>query len=109
MSIDQCSTCTARGDLTKCHEAECSLHDSWVVVALTSRMLDLEISNNLAVKAHIICDRQRQGFRDLLGEALKICRWWLDVPSIDISPEEADKVVEQLAEKIAGALDNQYG
>jgi len=40
---DECKNCSVRGDLKKCMETKCGIHESWFVNALLKKIEKLEI------------------------------------------------------------------
>jgi len=36
--MDQCKTCSARGNMKKCIEADCTIHESWYVLELIKQL-----------------------------------------------------------------------
>lgn len=64
---DQCRNCSARGDISACAEADCGLHQSWIVQTLAEEM-DL-----LRRKMETIKDEAADCVGDLIW--LKIIRY----------------------------------
>ena len=46
-SHDECRTCTVRGDIEKCLQAQCSTHEYWIVQELQSQITVLQDRNEV--------------------------------------------------------------
>lgn len=60
--MDQCKYCHLRGDMVKCYQVDCTIHESWYVQELTTHINELNkqlknTSSNIASGKCIRCKK----------------------------------------------------
>lgn len=109
---DQCRHCIVRGDMIKCDETDCSIHESWYA---TEKIFDKQRKDATiaslreeiaALKAEVERHKAHEGYCETCGQC-SICRD-NDMDSLKSSAESLEAKVEKVRELLRDVMGQSF-